>query len=94
VEDPDAHAGISGTREVGPYEWLSGEVFRAGQSGRSDASVQVVTMPGHTRGTISFLFEVKDTGKRLRFAYVGGTAIPFDGDAGFYNFYLAASRTS
>jgi hypothetical protein len=51
-------------------------------------------MPGHTRGTISFLFEVKDTGKPLRFAYVGGTAIPFDGDAAFYNGYLAASRTS
>jgi len=31
-----------------------------------DASVQVVTMPGHTPGTISLLFEVKDNGKPLR----------------------------
>ena len=57
-----------------------------------DASVQVVTMPGHTPGTISFLFEVKDNGKPLRIAYVGGTAIPFDGKAAFYDGYIASSR--
>ena len=57
-----------------------------------DASVQVVTMPGHTPGTISFLFEVKDNGKPLRIAYVGGTAIRFDGNAAFYDGYLASSR--
>src|SRR5262249_41559908 len=43
-----------------------------------DASVQLVTTPGHTPGTLSFLFEVKDNGKALRVAYVGGTAIPFN----------------
>jgi metallo-beta-lactamase class B len=57
-----------------------------------DASVQVVTMPGHTPGTISLLFEVKDNGKPLRIAYVGGTAIPFDGSTAFYDGYLASSR--
>jgi metallo-beta-lactamase class B len=57
-----------------------------------DAAVQVVTMPGHTPGTISFLFEVKDNGKPLRIAYVGGTAIPFNGNATFYDGYLASSR--
>ena len=57
-----------------------------------DASVQMVTMPGHTPGTLSFLFEVKDNGKPLRIAYVGGTAIPFDGNAAFYDGYLASSR--
>src|SRR5262249_20374483 len=46
-----------------------------------DASLLVVTMPGHTPGTLSYLFEVKDNGKPLRIAYVGGTAIPFDGTA-------------
>lgn len=56
-----------------------------------DASVQIVTMPGHTPGTLSFLFEVKDNGKPLRIAYVGGTAIPFDGNAGYYDTYLASS---
>jgi len=57
-----------------------------------DASVQVVTMPGHTPGTISFLFEVKDNGKPLRIAYVGGTAIPFNGTAAYYDEYLASSK--
>jgi metallo-beta-lactamase class B len=57
-----------------------------------DASVQVVTMPGHTPGTISFLFEARDNGKPLRIAYVGGTAIPFDGNAMYYDGYLASTR--
>ena len=56
-----------------------------------DAAVQIVTMPGHTPGTLSFLFEVKDNGKPLRVAYVGGTAIPFNGDAAYYDTYLASS---
>ena len=42
-----------------------------------DASVRIVTMPGHTPGTLSYLFEVRDNGRPLRVAYVGGTAIPF-----------------
>ena len=57
-----------------------------------DASVQIVTMPGHTPGTMSFLFEVKDNGKPLRVAYVGGTAIPFDGNAGYYDTYIASVK--
>jgi metallo-beta-lactamase class B len=57
-----------------------------------DAFVQIVTMPGHTPGTLSFLFEVRDNGKPLRVAYVGGTAIPFNGDAAYYETYLASSR--
>jgi metallo-beta-lactamase class B len=57
-----------------------------------DASVQIVTMPGHTPGTISFLFEVKDNSKPLRIAYVGGTAIPFNGNAAYYDGYIASVR--
>ena len=57
-----------------------------------DASVQIITMPGHTPGTLSFLFEVRDNGKPLRVAYVGGTAIPFNADAGYYDGYIASSR--
>jgi len=57
-----------------------------------DASVQIVTMPGHTPGTLSFLFEVKDHGKPLRVAYVGGTAIPFNGDTAYYDGYIASSK--
>jgi metallo-beta-lactamase class B len=57
-----------------------------------DASVQIVTTPGHTPGTLSFLFEVKDNGKPLRIAYVGGTAIPFNGDAAYYDSYIASVK--
>jgi metallo-beta-lactamase class B len=57
-----------------------------------DASVQIITMPGHTAGTLSFLFEVKDHGKPLRVAYVGGTAIPFNSDTAYYDTYLASSK--
>ena len=57
-----------------------------------DASVQIVTTPGHTAGTLSFLFEVKDNGKPLRVAYVGGTAIPFDAAAAYYDGYIASVK--
>jgi metallo-beta-lactamase class B len=57
-----------------------------------DAAVQIVTTPGHTPGTISFLFEVKDNGKPLRVAYVGGTAIPFNGTADYYDGYIASVK--
>jgi metallo-beta-lactamase class B len=57
-----------------------------------DASVQIVTMPGHTPGTLSYLFEVRDNGKPLRIAYVGGTAVPFNASAAFYDTYIASSN--
>ena len=57
-----------------------------------DASVRIVTMPGHTPGTLSYLFEARDHGKPLRVAYVGGTAIPFNGKAEFYDTYIASSK--
>ena len=57
-----------------------------------DASVQIVTMPGHTEGTLSYLFEVRDNGKPLRVTYVGGTAIPFNSDAAYYDRYIASSK--
>lgn len=57
-----------------------------------DASIQIVTMPGHTAGTLSYLFEVKDNGKPLRVAYVGGTAIPFNGTSAYYDQYLASTE--
>jgi metallo-beta-lactamase class B len=57
-----------------------------------DASVQIVTMPGHTPGTLSYLFEIRDNGKPLRVAYVGGTAIPFNQTAEYYDGYIASSK--
>ena len=57
-----------------------------------DASMRIVTMPGHTPGTLSYLFEIRDGGKPLRVAYVGGTAIPFNATAQYYDTYMASSR--
>jgi metallo-beta-lactamase class B len=57
-----------------------------------DASVRIVTMPGHTPGTLSYLFEARDNGKPLRIAYVGGTAIPFNANAEYYDRYIASSK--
>jgi len=54
--------------------------------------VQIVTTPGHTPGTISYLFEIRDNGKPLRIAYVGGTAIPFNATAAFYDGYIASTK--
>lgn len=57
-----------------------------------DASVQIVTTPGHTPGTLSYLFEVRDNGKPLRVAYVGGTAIPFNARGAYYDGYIASTK--
>jgi metallo-beta-lactamase class B len=56
------------------------------------ASLQIVTMPGHTAGTLSYLIEVMDNGQPWRIAYVGGTAIPFNGSAAYYDGYIASSN--
>lgn len=57
-----------------------------------DASLRIVTMPGHTAGTLSYLFEARDNGQPMRIAYVGGTAIPFNSDGEYYDGYLASSQ--
>jgi metallo-beta-lactamase class B len=57
-----------------------------------DISVQIITMPGHTPGTISFLFEFLDNGKPIKVAYVGGTAISFTQNAAYYDLYLSSAR--
>jgi len=40
-------------------------------------TVDVIATPGHTPGTLSFVFPVKDAGRTLRVAYSGGTAFNF-----------------
>ena len=39
-----------------------------------DASVTLVATPGHTAGTLSLIFTVKDKGRPVTVAYSGGTA--------------------
>jgi metallo-beta-lactamase class B len=42
-----------------------------------DTLVDVVATPGHTPGTLSYVFHVKDRGRPLVVAYSGGTAFNF-----------------
>ena len=74
---------------VGPQnDGTDGRVITVG-----DVSLKIVTMPGHTPGTISFLFEFMDEGKPIRVAYPGGTAISFTNpEPAFYDEYIASAR--
>lgn len=67
-----------------------------------DTAVTLVTTPGHTPGTLSLLFTVKDHGKPLNVAYSGGTAFNFPSTIPNFDSYIksqvkmaaAASRTN
>jgi len=82
-----ARTGPHATRFGPQNDGTDGRVVTVG-----DVSVKIVAMPGHTPGTISFLFEFKDKGQAIRVAYVGGTAISFTGSAATYDQYIASSR--
>jgi metallo-beta-lactamase class B len=56
-----------------------------------DTTVTIVTTPGHTPGTLSLLFPVKDKGKTLIAAYVGGTAFNFPRDPAHFDIYINSS---
>jgi metallo-beta-lactamase class B len=80
--------GPHATRHGPENDGTDGRVISVG-----DVSVQIVTMPGHTPGTLSFLFEFKDKGQPIRVAYSGGTAISFTNpDPAFYDLYIASAR--
>jgi metallo-beta-lactamase class B len=53
-----------------------------------DTTVTIVTTPGHTPGTLSMLFTVKDNGKPLHVAYSGGTAFNFPSTAANFDTYI------
>ena len=57
-----------------------------------DASVTLVLTPGHTPGTISMLFQVKDNGRPLTIAYSGGTAFNFVNDPPHFDIYINSQR--
>jgi metallo-beta-lactamase class B len=57
-----------------------------------DASVTIVTTPGHTPGTLSAIFAVKDNGKPLTVAYSGGTAFNFPSTAANFDIYINSQR--
>ena len=83
--------------------WRPGEIGRdaAARKGHGGTNIfpdddngrwPVRKQPGHTAGTLSYLFEVQDNGKPLKVAYVGGTAIPLNGTAEYYDRYIASSE--
>jgi metallo-beta-lactamase class B len=57
-----------------------------------DGSVTLVSTPGHTPGTLSMVFQVKDNGTPLTVAYSGGTAFNFPNDVPHFDIYIASQR--
>src|SRR6476646_4483727 len=57
-----------------------------------DASVTLILTPGHTPGTISMIFQVKDNGRPLTVAYSGGTAFNFVNDVPHFDTYINSQR--
>ena len=57
-----------------------------------DTTVTIVTTPGHTPGTLSLIFTVKDNGKPLVVAYSGGTAFNFPWTIANFDTYIASQR--
>jgi len=53
-----------------------------------DTTVTIVTTPGHTPGTLSMLFTVKDNGKPINVAYSGGTAFNFPSTGPNFDTYI------
>ena len=53
-----------------------------------DTSVTVITTPGHTPGTLSMIFPVKDNGRPLTVVYSGGTAFNFPSTGPNFDIYI------
>ena len=57
-----------------------------------DTTVDVLATPGHTPGTLSFIFPVKDRGRTVTVAYSGGTAFNFPRAAEGFAIYRDSAR--
>jgi metallo-beta-lactamase class B len=55
-----------------------------------DTTVTILTTPGHTPGTLSMLFTVRDNGKPINVAYSGGTAFNFPTTVPNFDTYVAS----
>src|ERR1700674_3469091 len=53
-----------------------------------DTTVTIVTTPGHTPGTLSMLFTVRDNGRTTQVAYSGGTAFNFPSTVPNFDIYI------
>ena len=58
-----------------------------------DTTVTVVATPGHTPGTLSYVFNVRDGGRAVSVAYSGGTLTgAFGTNAARWDEYVASQR--
>ena len=58
-----------------------------------DTAIQIVATPGHTPGTLSYVFPVKDQGRTVMVAYSGGTLTgAFGTDGARWDEYIASQR--
>ena len=57
-----------------------------------DTTVTILLTPGHTLGTLSFLFPVKDNGKTLQVAYSGGMGFNFPRSEARFDTYIASAK--
>src|SRR5689334_3347290 len=58
-----------------------------------DTSVTIIATPGHTPGTLSYIFPVKDQGRTVMVAYSGGTLTGnFGADAARWDEYIASQQ--
>jgi len=57
-----------------------------------DRTVTLVPMPGHTPGTVSMIFQVKDNGTPLTVAFSGGTEFNFVNDVPHFDTYISSAR--
>jgi metallo-beta-lactamase class B len=71
-------------RDIIPFD---GEKITLGER-----TVTLILMPGHTDGTVSMLFQVKDNGKPLTVAYSGGTEFNFINDVPHFDTYIYSAR--
>ena len=55
-------------------------------------TVDVIATPGHTRGTLSYVFPVHDRGRTLTVAYAGGTAFNFPREAQNFAIYRDSQK--
>ena len=55
-------------------------------------TIDVIATPGHTGGTLSYIFPVHDGGRRLTVAYAGGTAFNFPREAQNFAIYRDSQK--
>jgi metallo-beta-lactamase class B len=55
-------------------------------------TVTIIPMPGHTPGTLSMIFDVKDNGTPRTVAFSGGTEFNFVNDVPHFETYIASAR--